>query len=68
MPSFRNLRIDLYRLFLTVLLLTPGINESREELAKKSQNPVGNIISLPIDYWHYDNIHDYGFLDAVMAF
>ena len=32
----------------------------QEALAKKSQNPVGNIISVPIEYWHYDGIAEDG--------
>lgn len=27
-----------------------------EDLAKKSQNPVGNLISVPVEYWHYDGM------------
>ena len=30
--------------------------DKTEDLAKESQNPVGNIISLPIEYWHYDGM------------
>ena len=29
---------------------------SDEDLAKKSQNPVGNMISLPLEYWHHDGM------------
>jgi hypothetical protein len=36
------------------LLSTHAYADDKEDLAKKSQNPVGNIISLPIEYWHYD--------------
>ena len=38
-----------------------------EGLAKKSQNPVGDIISLPIEYWHYDGMANGGSADAIMA-
>jgi hypothetical protein len=52
--------ISVYRptlaLLLTVLLATSAPADSKEDLAKESQNPVGNIISLPIEYWHYDGM------------
>lgn len=38
-----------------------------QNLAKKSQNPVGDIISLPIEYWHYDGITNDGSVDVLMA-
>ena len=37
-----------------------------EDLAKKSQNPVGNMISLPIEYWHYDGMANGSSADALM--
>ena len=40
---------------------------AQEDLAKASQNPVGNIISLPIEYWHYDGIADDSRIDAIVA-
>ena len=39
----------------------------QEALAKKSQNPVGNIISVPIEYWHYDGIAENGGADALIV-
>lgn len=38
-----------------------------DELAKKSQNPVGNIISLPIEYWHYDGMINDSSVDMLVA-
>jgi len=32
------------------------VSLAADDLAKKSQNPVGNIISVPIEYWHYDGM------------
>jgi len=37
-----------------------------EDLAKTSQNPVGNIISVPIEYWHYDGIGEDSSADALV--
>ena len=37
-----------------------------DELAKKSQNPVGNMISLPFEYWHYDGMANDSSADALM--
>ena len=39
----------------------------QEDLAKKSQNPVGNMISVPIEYWHYDGMANDGSADAVIV-
>jgi hypothetical protein len=33
---------------------------------KKSQNPVGNIISVPIEYWHYDGMANDSSGDALV--
>jgi hypothetical protein len=38
-----------------------------DDLAKKSQNPVGNMISLPIEYWHYDGMPNDSTSDMVIA-
>jgi len=38
-----------------------------DDLAKTSQNPVGNIISVPIEYWHYDGIGKDSTADALVA-
>ncbi|MBW1789139.1 MAG: hypothetical protein JRK53_21410 [Deltaproteobacteria bacterium] len=39
----------------------------QEDLAKKSQNPVGNMISVPIEYWHYDGMDNDGSADALIV-
>ena len=39
----------------------------QEVLAKKSQNPVGNMISVPFEYWHYDGMANDGSADALMV-
>jgi len=39
----------------------------QEDLAKKSQNPVGNIINVPIEYWHYDGMDNDGSADALIV-
>jgi hypothetical protein len=38
----------------------------QEDLAKKSQNPVGNMISVPIEYWHYDGMAHGGSADTII--
>ena len=43
-----------------------AIADDEGELAKASQNPVGDIISLPFEYWHYDGMSNSGSADAVM--
>jgi hypothetical protein len=43
------------------------LSSAEENLAKKSQNPVGDIISLPFEYWHYDGMADGGSADALMV-
>jgi len=45
----------LIKTLLLIFILSPiGVWAQEEsELAKKSQNPVGNIISAPIEYWHH---------------
>ncbi|MBW2202272.1 MAG: neuromedin U [Deltaproteobacteria bacterium] len=39
----------------------------QEDLAKKSQNPVGNMISVPIEYCHYDGMDNDGSADALIV-
>ena len=34
--------------------LTATTVSADEDLAKQSQNPVGNLISVPIEFWHYE--------------
>jgi hypothetical protein len=43
---------------LSVALLTgTGVGVTyAEDLAKASQNPIGNIVSLPVEVWHYDGM------------
>lgn len=40
---------------------------AQEDLAKKSQNPVGDMISVPIEYSHYDGMDNDGSADAVIV-
>jgi hypothetical protein len=51
-------------LILTIPALAVADDEG--ELAKASQNPVGDIISLPFEYWHYDGMANSGSADAIM--
>jgi len=51
-------------LILTIPTFTVADDEG--ELAKASQNPVGDIISLPFEYWHYDGMANSGSADAIM--
>jgi len=41
--------------------------DAQKGLAKKSQNPVGNMISVPIEYWHYDGMANDGSADALIV-
>ena len=43
-----------------------GQATAQEDLAKKSQNPVGNLISVPIEYWHYDGMPNDSSADGLM--
>ena len=49
----------LFRIFVAILIIgftgMPTLADDAT-LSKESQNPVGDIISLPIEYWHYDGI------------
>ncbi|WP_136798988.1 neuromedin U [Desulfosediminicola ganghwensis] len=43
-------------------------NASAEgDLAKQSQNPVGDMISLPFEYWHYEGMPNDSSADVVIA-
>ncbi|MCK5839359.1 MAG: hypothetical protein KAG99_05890, partial [Bacteroidales bacterium] len=42
------------------------LESSAAALAKKSQNPVGNMISAPIEYWHYGNIDNSNGANVIM--
>jgi len=49
--------------------ILPGYSaaENEEDLAKKSQNPVGNMISVPLEYLHYDGMPNDSSADALVA-
>jgi len=53
--------------FLLLLAGTVQLSNAEEDLAKQSQNPVGDIISLPLEYWHHDGMANDGSADAIMA-
>lgn len=38
-----------------------------DDPAKQSQNPVGNMISVPIEYWHYDGMPNDSGADVFIA-
>ncbi len=40
--------------------------QSTENLAKKSQNPVGDIISVPLEYWHHGGMRNGGSANVFM--
>jgi hypothetical protein len=51
-----------------LLFVVPGYGVASDtELAKKSQNPVGNMISLPFEYYHYDGMANDSSADALIA-
>ena len=58
------------RILISILIIgfsvTPALADE-QELAKKSQNPVGDIISLPFEYWHHNGMADDGSADALMV-
>ena len=58
-----------FRILISILIIgfsvMPALADE-QELAKKSQNPVGDIISLPFEYWHHDGMADDGSADALM--
>jgi hypothetical protein len=58
------------RIFVSILIIgfsVMPVFADEQELAKKSQNPVGDIISLPFEYWHHDGMADDGSADALMV-
>jgi len=59
-----------FRILVSILIIgfsvMPALADE-QELAKKSQNPVGDIISLPFEYWHHDGMADDGSADALMV-
>ena len=62
----RSSQTIFYVLLLWGLFVYPVIAND-ENLSKKSQNPVGDIISLPFEYWHYDGMANGGSADAIMV-
>ena len=58
-----------FRILVSILIIgfsvMPALAEDAN-LSKKSQNPVGDIISLPIEYWHYDGIANDSSVDALL--
>lgn len=51
-----------------LFIISPGHGfASGEDLAKKSQNPVGDIISVPVEYWHYDGMPNDSSADALIT-
>ena len=59
-------RVTVSFLAVVVFFVFPVLADE-QELAKKSQNPVGDIISLPFEYWHHDGMADDGSADALMV-
>ena len=59
----------LFRIFVAILIIgftgMPTLADDAT-LSKESQNPVGDIISLPIEYWHYDGIANGSSVDALL--
>jgi hypothetical protein len=59
-----------FRILVSILIIgfsvMPALADE-QELVKKSQNPVGDIISLPFEYWHHDGMADDGSADALMV-
>ncbi|MBW2573002.1 MAG: neuromedin U [Deltaproteobacteria bacterium] len=51
-------RVLSFIVFLVVLISAPfpDPTHAAEDLAKKSQNPISNLVSIPIEFWHYDGI------------
>jgi len=45
---------------------TQELESATADLAKKSQNPVGNMISVPIEYWHYGNVDNSNGANVIM--
>ena len=50
-----------------VLVCIAQTSTAQEDIARKSQNPVGDIISLPFEYWHYGGMANGGSADAIMV-
>ena len=50
-----------------VLFLGCSVALAADDLVKQSQNPVGNMVSVPIEYWHYDGMPNDSSADVVIA-
>lgn len=62
----KNISKSVIAIFLTVLLASYASADEKDDLAKQSQNPVGNIISLPLEYWHYEGMANDSSADALV--
>lgn len=58
--------ISIFVISFVILIGITQQSTAADDLAKKSQNPVGNIISLPFEYWHYDGMANDSKADALM--
>lgn len=52
--------------FLLLFTCLTQVTAAADDLAKKSQNPVGNMISLPFEFWHYDGMANDSSANALM--
>ncbi|RLA72359.1 MAG: neuromedin U [Epsilonproteobacteria bacterium] len=57
----------MYKKILLIGALCASIANADDSLAKKSQNPVGNMYSVPLEYWHHNGIAEDGEGAANMA-
>ena len=69
--SIRRTWFILVCLFMILGMVHPATAQEKqatgqEDLAKKSQNPVGDMISVPIEYSHYDGMDNDGSADTVI--
>ena len=60
-------RIVSMALMVFVCSFCPNPIHAKGELAKASQNPVGDIISVPMEYWHYHGIANDSSVDALIV-
>lgn len=63
----RNIGKSVLIILIMVFLATSASAAEKKDLAKESQNPVGNIISVPIEYWHYDGMANDSSGDALVV-
>ena len=57
----------MYKKLLLIGILFIGTAYADESLAKQSQNPVGNMYSVPLEYWHHNGLGPNGAGAANMA-